>query len=166
MTVLIIVVAILALRNSPVIFVNSDATRALSPSSPDPQTLEKEAIRVLKKYLVTRHNWEASNIDSKSKDASAYVASDFREKYLLGSQEQIRLAKEKQVSQKLFPDDPVIDLKEKKATVKAERILIVSGIRASQAMVFELTFQFGERTAINPEGIYITSESLTTAAGS
>jgi hypothetical protein len=79
---------------------------------------------------------------------------------LLNVQEQIRIAKEKQVSQKLFPEEPQIDLKEKKAEIVAERILILNGIRASQPMKFELGFSFGERTEENPEGIYITSEKL------
>jgi hypothetical protein len=164
--ILVIVVSVLALKSAPVIILDPETSVILFPSAPDGKALERELIRVLKKYLTTRHNWDWTTIESNAKSASSYVASDFREKYLLSVQEQIRLAKEKQVSQKLFSEEPEIDLKEKSAVVKTERILIINGIRASQAMIFELTFQYGERTALNPEGIYITSETLKTPKGS
>lgn len=163
--VLLMVVCVLALKKTPVILLDSETSAILFPSAPDGKALERELIRVLKKYLTTRHNWDWLTIETKSKEAANYVASDFREKYFLNTQEQIRLAKEKQVSQRLFPDDPDIDLKRKIAVIKAERVLIINGIRAGQAMTFELAFAFGERTPQNPEGIYITSEKLDSKHG-
>ena len=56
--------------------------------------------------------------------------------------------------------DPEIDVKGKMATVRADRILIVSGIRAAQAISLQIGFSVGERTTANPGGIYITSEKL------
>jgi hypothetical protein len=63
------------------------------------------------------------------------------------------------------PEDPKIDLKDKKAVVSVERILIVNGIRASGQMTFEIGFTFGDRTPTNPEGVYVTSEKLQAQAG-
>ena len=51
-------------------------------------------------------------------------------------------------------------MKAKTAQVRADRILIVSGVRAAQGLDLEIGFTLGDRTANNPEGIYITSEKL------
>jgi hypothetical protein len=163
--VLLTTVCILSLKKTPVVFVDPETSAIFFPTEPDSKTLEHELIRILKQYLMRRHNWDWTTIETKAKEAGSYVAPEFREKYLLATQEQITLAKEKQVTQKLFPEEPVINQKEKKAVVQAERILIVSGIRASQQMIFELGFSFGERTQINPEGVYITSEKLNPPVG-
>ena len=163
---LIVALTIMSIRNPPVVIIDPETSVILTPMEPDGKTLERELVRILKKYVTTRNNWTWVDIDAQTKAASAYVASDFREKFLLATQEQIRLAKEKQVSQKMYPEDPKIDLKDKKAVVVTERILIVNGIRASSTMTFELGFVFGDRTALNPEGIYITSEKLQQPTGS
>ncbi|MGE0632162.1 MAG: TraE/TraK family type IV conjugative transfer system protein [Pseudobdellovibrionaceae bacterium] len=162
---LLTTVCVLALRSTPVVVLNPETSVLLFPKAPDGKSLERELIRILKKYLILRHNWTYQTIESKAKEAQGYVASDFREKFLISLQEQIRLAKEKEVSQRLYPDEPEIDLKNKTAVVGAERVLIINGIRAGQPMIFELGFNFGERTADNPEGIYITSEKLKSSIG-
>lgn len=110
--------------------------------------------------MKTRHSWEWQNIESKSKESANLVAPEFKDKFMVSYQEQIRLAKEKQVSQKIFPEEPQVDLKNKTATIVTERILIVNGMRASQPLTFEIGFEFGDRTEGNPEGIYITSEKV------
>lgn len=158
--ILLVSVCVLALKSTPVVVLSAENSVMLYPKAPDGKDLERELTRVLKLYLTTRHNWTYQSIDDKSKEASAYVAPEFREKFLLSVQEQIRLAKEKEVSQRLFPDEPSIDLKSKTAVIAAERILIINGIRASAAMTFELGFQYGDRSPQNPEGIYVTSEKL------
>lgn len=156
----LVLICMLAMKRPLIISVTNGLTQSVESFEPDANQLLRELIRVLKQYLRTRHSWEPATIETRSKAAASYVAAEYREKFFLNVQEQIRLAKEKQVSQKLFPDEPQIDMKEKKAIVTADRILIVNGIRATQAMTFELNFQFGERTAANPEGIYVTSEKL------
>ncbi len=159
-TVELVTITALAMKKPVIVSIGQDSSKALIQQEPDANALNRELIRMLKQYLRTRHNWDWMTIEAKAKEAARYVASEYRSKFLLNVQEQIRIAKEKQVSQKLFPEEPEIDLKEKKAKIVAERILILNGIRASQPMKFELGFLFGERTEVNPEGIYITSEKL------
>ena len=159
-TILLISVCVLALRSTPVVLLSPETSVLLIPRAPDGKSLERELIRIIKEYLEKRHNWTFSNIEMQVKGAQRLVASEFREKFLISLQEQIRLAKEKEVSQRLYPDEPKIDLKRKTAVIASERILIINGIRASAAMTFELGFNFGDRTTDNPEGIYITSEKL------
>ncbi len=160
LSIQLIVISILALRGPIVIAVSKELTQRLETTEPDGEQLMRETLRAIMNYLKTRHNWDWSIIEARAKSASVYVASDYREKFLVATAEQIRIAKEKQISQKFFSDDPKIDMKTKTAVVKAERILIVSGVRAAQALDLEIGFSIGDRTATNPEGIYITSEKL------
>lgn len=158
-----IVICVLAFRKPLLVSVTKEATARVDYAEPDPNLLLREIIRAVTNYLKTRHNWEWITIEARSKDASRYVSSDFREKFLIATTEQIRIAKEKQISQRLYPDEPEIDMKAKVARVSADRILIVSGIRAAQGLRFEIGFALNDRTAANPEGVYITSEKLETS---
>jgi len=158
----LIVIGIYSFKKPLIISVTPEVTRPVDYSQPDAAALVKELIRAIKKYLETRHNWDWKTIETQSKGAAEYVAPEFRDKYRISLQEQIRLAKEQQVAQRLFLNEPQVDMKSKKATVQAERILIVNGIRAAQALEFEIGFALGTRTEANPEGVFITSEKLIT----
>ena len=147
----------------PLIISVGNETVPMEQKEPTTDALIKEIARAIKKYLEQRHNWNWLSVETNIKRSSNYVASDFREKFLIRSTEQIRIAKEKQVTQKLFAEEPKVDLKERRATVVSERVLIVSGIHAAQEMIFEITFASGARTIENPEGIYVVSEELQTA---
>jgi hypothetical protein len=160
LTVQFVVISVLALRSPVLIAISRQATQKLEVAEPTADELMQELIRAITNYLKTRHTWDWTSVEGRTKEASAYVANEFREKYLAATSEQVRLAKEKQISQKLFAEEPKVDMKTKTALVKAERILIVSGVRAAQALDLEIGFGFGDRTINNPEGIYITSEKL------
>jgi hypothetical protein len=158
----LIVITALAFKKPLIVSITDEVTRPLQASDPAPSALAKELMRAITNYLKTRHNWEPATIEARTKAASQYVGPDFREKYLINTQEQIRLAHEKQVSQRLYPEEPQLDMKAKTATVHAERILIVNGIRAAQSLNLEISFTLGERSEANPEGVFITSEKLET----
>jgi len=59
----------------------------------------------------------------------------------------------------------VFDFKNNKAQITGDRILIVDGFRVTQSMTFRLGYEFSKKTTLNPEGIYITSESLIPVLG-
>lgn len=159
----LVVICMLAFKKPLLVSVTKETTKRVEYAEPDADLLLRELTRAILNYLKTRHNWDWSTIEARSKEASQYVGSAFREKYLVNTQEQIRLAKEKQISQRMYPAEPEIDMKGKMATVRADRILIVSGIRAAQALSLQIGFFIGERTATNPEGVYVTSEKLQTS---
>lgn len=156
----LVVISVLALRGPVLIAISKELTQRLEAKEPDPEQLMRELVRAIVNYLKTRHNWDWNTVEAQAKAASFYVASDFREKYLVATAEQIRISKEKQIAQKFFPEEPKIDMKSKTARIKAERILIVSGVRAAQSLDLEIGFAIGERTVNNQEGIFITSEKL------
>ncbi len=153
-------ITVLSLRKPILIGVGKEQTKWNIAEEPSPETLTREINRIIIRYLKTRHSWEWQNIEAKSKESAGLVAPEFKDKFTVSYQEQIRLAKEKQVSQKIYPEEPQVDLKNKTASVVTERILIVNGLRASQPLNFEIGFEFGERSEANPEGIYITSEKV------
>ncbi|MBX2994104.1 MAG: hypothetical protein KF681_04765 [Bdellovibrionaceae bacterium] len=160
LSVQLVVISVLALRGPVLIAISKEVTQKLDVGEPDAEQLTREIIRAIINYLKTRHNWDWNTVEAKTKAASFYVASDYREKYLVATAEQIRISKEKQIAQKFFPDEPKLNMKAKTAQVRADRILIVSGVRAAQGLDLEIGFTLGDRTANNPEGIYITSEKL------
>lgn len=162
-TVELVVICVLAFKKPLIVSVTNDKTAIIEQSEPSSNALVKEVIRAIKNYLKARHNWDWTTIEAQTKSGAQYLAPDFREKYLIRSQEQIRLAKEKQVAQKLFVEEPEVDLKNRKTVVKTERILIVNGIRAAQELVFEISYNLGARTESNPEGVYIVSDELQNA---
>lgn len=160
LSVQLVVISVLALRGPVLIAISKEVTQKLDVGEPDPEQLIREIVRAITNYLKTRHNWDWNSVEAKTKAASFYVASNYQEKYLVATAEQIRVSKEKEIAQKFFPDEPKLNMKAKTAKVRADRILIVSGVRAAQALDLEIGFALGERTADNPEGIYITSEKL------
>lgn len=160
LSIQLVVISVLALRGPVLIAISKEVTQKLDVGEPDPEQLIREIVRAITNYLKTRHNWDWNSVETKTKAASFYVASNYREKYLVATAEQIRVSKEKEIAQKFFPDEPKLNMKAKTAKVRADRILIVSGVRATQALDLEIGFALGDRTADNPEGIYITSEKL------
>ena len=158
----LVVIAVYSFKKPLIISVTTEESRPIEYKEPDANALVKELIRAIKKYLGARHNWDWNTIEARTKDAAQYISPDFRNKYLVSVQEQVRLAKERQVSQRLYSDDPEVDMKKKTVLVRAERILIVNGIRAAQALNLELGFALGTRSEKNPEGVFITSEKVET----
>lgn len=156
----LILICFLALKKPLIISVTDESTTPIEHQLPNVNSLMKEIVRAIKGYLKTRNNWDWTNVEAQVKEGANYIAPDFRDKYLIKSQEQIRIAKQKQVEQRLFPEEPVLDMKLSKATIKTERVLIVNGLHAAQEMVFEIGYTIGARTTTNPEGIYITAEEI------
>lgn len=155
-------VAALGLRG-PVIFAVSEAeSRKLEQKPPRKELLEIETRRVVSAYLRQHHNWEWSDIEAVFQATSWLVAPDFAPKFLQANAAQLKIAKEKKLSQRFHfdPSKIAIDAGTKTARVTGDRILIVEGLRATNPMTLEVGFDFGNRTEANPEGIYIVSEEL------
>lgn len=158
------VVCLLALRSPVLIAVTNDKTQALAVVPPNDELLNAEIHRVLTVYAQRHHTWDWQNIDSRMSEASKMVASGYSDQFLQANAAQAKLAKEKKLSQTLYVTDLVLDLKGQTATLKADRIIVVEGLRAANPMTLRIGFEMGTRTAANPEGIYIKSEELVSEA--
>lgn len=156
------IVCILALKAPTLIAVTNDSTQVLAVVPPNEELLLKEIRRTLTEYAQLHHTWDWQTVDGRMIGASKMVASEYSEQFLRANASQAKLAKEKKLSQTLYVSDLTVDLKEGTATLKADRIIIVEGLRAANPMVLKIGFELGARTLNNPEGVYVTSEDLVT----
>jgi hypothetical protein len=157
-------IVMLGLRRPFVVAVTDSATRALTPTPPSRDIIEREVKRVISQYAKAHHEWEWNSIESRIKEASAYVHPDFEKAFNKANTEQIRIAKDKKVSQKFYFTEPALQMGEGRATITGDRILIIDGLRATNLMTLEIEFRLGTRNAANPEGVYVTAERLISQA--
>jgi len=150
----------LALRKPILIAVTQTQSHALAVEPPGATLLESEAKRTVTKFITAHHSWEGAKIEEQLKTASKYVAPQFAPKFLQANAAQMKIAREKNLSQKFFVSEVTVDLGAKVAHVTGERILLIDGLRAANPMQLDVRFDYGARTEENPEGIYITAEDL------
>jgi hypothetical protein len=158
-----VALVILSLRKPVLIAVSGSETKVLAAVPPNADILEQEARRVIAAYIKARHNWEWNQIEAHLKEAVRYVDSDFEKAFKKATAEQIRLAKEKKISQVFYPTNITLNIEAKTAKVTGDRILMIDGLRATNPMTVEVSFRLNQRNAANPEGVYITAENLVTA---
>jgi hypothetical protein len=154
-----VALVILAVRRPVIIAVSSEATKILSAVPPEPQILENEIRRVITAYVNTRHSWEWNNVEAGISAASKLVGKDYSRKFLQATAEQVKLAKEKKISQKFHISSLTLDQKARIARVTGDRILVIDTLRAANPLTLEIGYEVSSRTADNPEGVYITSEN-------
>lgn len=150
----------LSLRQPALIAVTPSQTQVLAVAPPNEELLASELKRAATAYVLARHNWDWNTIEKSHGDAARYVESGFAKEFQQANASQVKAAKDKKVSQKFYISDLKIDPKAKTAQVTGDRILVVEGLRATNAMALEIVFDYGARTPSNPEGIYITAEKL------
>ena len=159
---LVITITVLATQKPSLISMGNYKTNILIPSQIMPKEfIQQEIKHSLSHFMKLKHNWSYKNIDKNLKEATDFIEKNSRSKFLKANQSNIKTAKEKKIIQKFYISSPIlIDTKKQQAQVTGDRILIVEGLRATQPMTFKINYQFGKRTSQNPEGIYITNETL------
>ncbi len=155
-----VALVVLSIRKPALIAVTPTDTRFLAVTPPNQELLESEVKRAITGYLKAHYNWEPSNIDASFKEAAKYVDSSFVKAFLSANQEQIRIAKEKKLSQRFFVAQMSMDMSKKRVVVEGERILLVEGLRAANSITVEVQFDLGTRSIENPEGVFIVGENL------
>jgi hypothetical protein len=151
---------VLSLRKPILIAVTPTDSRFLSVALPNQELLESEVKRAVSGYLQAHYNWEPASIEASFQTAAKYVDPSFVKAFLGANQEQIRIAKEKKLSQRFFIGSMQIDLEKRRIQVEGERILLVEGLRAANSVSIEIKFDLGKRTTENPEGVVIVAENL------
>ncbi len=158
-----IALVILAVRKLPVVAVSATESRVLTIIPPKAEFLESEVKRAVTNYMTAHYNWEWTKIDDAFREASRFVHPDFTKKFLVANDAQIRVTKEKKVSQRFYISESKFDLKAKAVTVTGDRILLVEGLRATNPLIVQVEYDFGPRIETNPEGVYIVGEKLISA---
>ena len=155
-----IALTVLSLRKPTLIAVTPTESRFLAVAIPNQELLESEIKRSVNGYLHAHYNWEPRNIETSFQTAAKYVDPSFVKAFLGANQEQIRIAKEKKLSQRFFIVSMQIDLDKRRIQVEGERILLVEGLRAANSVSIEIKFDIGKRTVENPEGVVVVGENL------
>ena len=158
-----VALVILALRKPPIFAVSQTESRILTVTPPRPELLAAEVKRVVTGYVSARYAWESEKIENTFNIAAKYVAPDFIKRFLSANQDQIRVAKEKKISQRFYIADLNVDLSGKTVRITGDRILLVDGLRATSPLTIEVQFDYAARTETNPEGVYVIGEKVTSA---
>ena len=151
---------VLALRKPILIAVTEEKSQVLSVTPPGEKLLELEIRRAVSGYVKSHYNWDYAQVDAAFQQAAHYVAPEFYKKFIEANSQQIKIAKEKKVSQRFYFSEPVVVIASKHVKVDGNRILLVEGLRAASPLTIDVEFDYGARSALNPEGIYVTGEKL------
>jgi hypothetical protein len=142
---------------APVIITLSQSAEVLNQvAPPKPEDDLKMAVR---RYLDQRYNWDPATVNDHLKNAEAFVGSAALSAYEKAAVNVAKFSVDKQVTQRIFPDQPVVNIESKKAMVTGTRVTAVQGIRAAGDLKLELTLEYGPRTKQNPWGVYIVKEN-------
>jgi hypothetical protein len=155
-----IALTILALRKPDIIAVSETETAILTKAPPSDVLLETELKRIVSRYALAHYYWDVATIDEAHRQAAHYVASSFQKSFVEANAQQVKIAKEKKLSQKVYVSNITDDPQALTARVTLDRILQVDGLRVATPLVLDLTLQSGPRTNTNPEGLYITGEKI------
>jgi len=110
-------------------------------------------------YISYRYQWTGDTIVQQLKAAELFIEPALVGSFRKSMIEIQKYVKEKKVKQKIYPYDIQINLKEKKVTVLADRITEFDSLKGATVMRLVLSFSIGERTSVNPWGVYISKES-------
>lgn len=115
--------------------------------------------KAAEEYLSFRYGWRPENIGEQLKKSEAFIdpmlIGSFRKSML----EVQKFVKEKKVQQRVYPFNIKVDLKQKKISVLADRITEFESLAAASKLKVIFDFALGDRTPVNPWGIYISKES-------
>lgn len=156
-----IALAILACRKPILVAVSAKETQVFNTEPPAQELLKLELKRLVGQYVETHYNWDYATIERAHNDASKFVSDKFIKAFVAANAEQVRQAKEKKVTERVYvSSEPQIDAKNLVARISLDRVFLVSGIRATNPLILDVTFEYGLRTDSNPTGIYITGEKV------
>ncbi len=158
-----VALVILALRKPPIFAVSQTESRILTMTPPRPELLAAEVRRAVTGYISARYSWDWGKIEETFSSAAKYVAPDFTKRFLAANQDQIRIVKEKKISQRFYVADLNVDLAGKVVRITGDRILLVDGLRATSPLTIEVQFDYAARIEMNPEGVYVIGEKVTSA---
>lgn len=126
-----------------------------STELPDPKVLIEEAI---KEYIKHRYEWTPKTVENHLNKAKHFISSKSFRAYEEATLKVISFSTQREVSQKAFPINFKIDIKNQVAKVTGERVTSIQGLKAAGDLKLELHFQSGPHTNANPWGIYISKE--------
>lgn len=112
-----------------------------------------------KEYIRHRYSWDEKSIADELSKAKFFVLPTLASAFERSMQETTKFVREKKVRQRVYPKSVVVDIKEKKITVIADRITEFDNLKAATELKLSLLFTVDDRTVVNPWGVYVTKET-------
>ena len=120
---------------------------------------EDEVKAAVTRYIDQRYRWEPTNVSEHLKNAEAFVGSAAINAYEKAAANVVKFSVDKQVTQKIFPEQVSVNIEGKKALITGTRVTAIQGIRAAGDLKIELILEYGSRTKQNPWGVFIIKEN-------
>lgn len=138
-----------------VLTLNSEGKILEKTKTPKVEDLIRESIN---RYLEKRYTWTPTDIQQKMKDSSFFISPTSQKAFNEAMANVTRFSLEKQVSQKVYPANIEINVKDGIAIITGDRVTSIQGLKAAGNLKLQLTFENGPKTTQNPWGIYIIKE--------
>lgn len=152
---MLIAVIVMATKEPTVITLNVDGVKLEKTSLPKAEDQIREGI---KRYLEKRYQWEPENVIKKLKESEEFITPKALRAFQDAVSNVAKFSVDKVVSQKIYPSDIKVDLKNQTALITGDRLTSIQGLKAAGNLKLELTFESGPRTKENPWGLYISKE--------
>lgn len=151
-------VTLLILGNKPPLVITLSENANIVTQLKKLPSAETEIEQAAKKYISLRYKWEASNVAKNLDLASYFIHPSSKKAYLSAISNVIKFSSEKQVLQRAYANEVVVNLQSKTVTVTGDRMTSIQGMMATGPLKVELTFESGDRTKENPWGVYFVKE--------
>lgn len=119
---------------------------------------EAEIEQAARKYISLRYKWDAGSVSKNLDLASHFIHPTSKKAYVTAISNVIKFSSEKQVLQRAYANEVVVNLQSKTVTVTGDRMTSIQGMMAAGPLKVELTFESGDRTKENPWGVYFVKE--------
>lgn len=113
----------------------------------------------IKEYISFRFSWTKETVVVQLKKAEFFIEPSLLMAFKKSMLDVSKYVQEKKVTQRVYPKNIEIDLKNKTAVVILDRITEFENLKAATEMKLILSFSVDDRTPINPWGIYINKET-------
>lgn len=155
MTLMIAVLAYNLKKGPEVIALNPNGTVASVSRELHVQHVES----AVKEYLSHRYTWNAESITTELKKSEGFISPSLVPSFQKSMLEIQKYAKDKKVSQRVYPKNIHASLKDKTVTVEADRITEFDSLKAATILKTTLIFDVDTPTLSNPWGIFFTKET-------
>lgn len=152
---MLIAVILMAAKEPAVITLNFDGANLEKTNLPKAEDQIREGI---KRYLEKRYQWEPENVIKKLKESEEFITPKALRAFQGAISNVAKFSVDKIVSQRVYPNDIQVDLKNQTALITGDRVTSIQGLKAAGNLKLELTFESGPRTKENPWGLYISKE--------
>lgn len=125
----------------------------------DAKITDLQIQEAVKEYISYRYSWNKDNAQERLKKAEFFIEPNLVVTFKKAMIDVVKFIQDKKVSQRVYPKNIEIDLKNKTAAVTLDRITEFEQLKAATEMKLILNFSVDDRTPINPWGIYITKET-------